>query len=400
MHDRGRSFETPTVLQVLPALQTGGVERGTVDVAAALVQQGWTSIVASSGGHRVRDIERAGALHITLPLESKNPVTIARNVARLKRVIQEHNVSLVHARSRAPAWSAWRATKALGIPFVTTFHGTYTLGPLEAKKAYNRVMTRGDRVIAISRFIASHIRDVYGIDESILRVIHRGVDTDVFSPGAVSQERMIQLARQWRIEDGVPVIMLPGRLTAWKGHRVMIDALALLNRPDVRAIFVGSDQGRTAYTESLQARARRLGVEDQILFAGDCRDMAAAYMLADVVASTSTRPEAFGRVVAEAQAMGRPVIAPDHGAAPEVIKAGATGWLTPPGDPHALAEALRLALDMDEGTRNAVAREAVAHIRANFSRKMMLDNTLHVYRELLMGMPPLPTALSFGGGLR
>lgn len=388
------SQKPPVVLQILPALQTGGVERGTVDVAAALTGAGWGSIVVSSGGPMVREIERAGATHITLPVQSKNPYTIARNISRLNRIIENYGVNLVHARSRAPAWSAWNAAKKAGIPFVTTFHGTYSLGPLDIKKGYNRIMTRGDRVIAISHFIARHVMDTYGVEESALRVIHRGVDTALFSPKAVSQERMIQLARRWHIEDGVPVIMLPGRLTDWKGHRVAIEALARLNRPSVRLIFVGSDQGRTAYSEELTALARKRGLASQVLFTDNCNDMPAAYMLASVVLSASTRPEAFGRVVAEGQAMGRPVIAPNHGAAPEIIKVGATGWLTPPGDVPALAETLKLALDMDDQTRAAVALNAQDHVEALFSKTVMLERTLHVYKELLMGAPPLQTVIS------
>jgi glycosyltransferase involved in cell wall biosynthesis len=389
--DRG----VPVILQVLPELVTGGVERGTVDIAQALVEHGWHAIVASAGGPLTRELERVGAEHVTLPLATKNPLAIRRNATRLAQVIEDRGVSLVHARSRAPAWSAMMAARRTGRPFVTTFHGTYNLGPFGLKRAYNRVMTQGDRVIAISRFIARHIQETYDADPDVIRVVHRGIDVNSFNPDRVSAERMIKLATQWRLPDDAPVIMLPGRLTRWKGQAVLIRALAKLERPDARCLLVGSDQGRTGYAEELRALARGLGVDSQVHLVGDCSDMPAAYMVTDVVVSASTDPEAFGRVVAEGQAMGRPVIAPNHGAAPEVLKAGATGWLVPPNDPDALASALRRALSMDAESRQAVADEAMAHVRDQFSKESMAERTLHVYKELLQGAPPLETVLSY-----
>ncbi|GEO81010.1 glycosyltransferase family 4 protein [Pararhodospirillum oryzae] len=383
----------PVILQVLPELVTGGVERGTIDVAQAIVEAGWRAVVVSAGGPMTRDLERLGVPHVCLPVNSKNPAVMALNVWRLARVIREHGVSLVHARSRAPAWSAHAAARKAGIPFVTTFHGTYTLGPLAVKREYNRIMTRGDRVIAISRFIVRHMRETYGIDERVVRVIHRGIDTRSFDPDAVRPERLIRLAERWRLPDGAPVIMLPGRLTRWKGQAVLIEALARLGNPQVRCLLVGSDQGRVAYRAELESLALSRGVGGQVHIIDDCDDMPAAYMLTDVVVSASTDPEAFGRVVAEAQAMGRAVIAPNHGAAPEILKSGATGWLVPPGDPEALAAALRQALRMDAETRRAVAEEAIDHMRTLFSKETMTERTLYVYKELLFGAPPLETVL-------
>ena len=210
-----------TVLQVLPSLVTGGVERGAVDIAAALVAEGERGIVVSSGGPMVHDLTRAGAEHITLPVASKNPFVMYKNIDRLAEIIRANNVNIVHARSRAPAWSAYYAARKTGARFITTFHGTYNLG-LPFKKLYNSIMTRGDRVIAISEFIARHILDTYHIDPSRIRVIHRGINFDVFDPATVSAERVIKLASDWRLPDGVPIIMLPGRLTQWKGQAVLI----------------------------------------------------------------------------------------------------------------------------------------------------------------------------------
>jgi glycosyltransferase involved in cell wall biosynthesis len=372
----------PAVLQVVPSLVTGGVERGTADVSAALVQAGWRSVVVSSGGPMVREIERAGGIHVTLPMDSKNPLVIRRNVRRLTDLITLHRIDLVHARSRAPAWSAWSAAQRMDRPFVTTFHGVYNAGnPL--KQWYNSIMTRGTRVIAISEFVGRHIAARYGVPQNRIRIIHRGVDFAAFDPHRISQPRIVQLAREWRLPDGVPVIILPGRLTRWKGQLVLIDALAKLGRRDVCCLLVGSDQGRTKYRKEVEEHVRRRGLEGVVRMVDHCRDMPAAYMLADVVVSASTDPEAFGRVVAEAQAMGRPVIAPNHGAAPEIVLPGETGWLVAPGDAAALATALDVALTLDADQRLWLANAAIEHVRQRFTREQMCAATLDVYREVL-----------------
>lgn len=373
----------PTVLQVLPALHTGGVERGTCDMAAAIMETGWRAVVASSGGPMTRELERAGALHVTLPLDSKNPLTLRANATKLAELIGRWKVDLVHARSRAPAWSAFWATERTGTPLITTFHGTYNVQNA-FKRQYNAVMTKGRRVIAISDFISEHMLAEYGADMRRVRVIPRGVDIRSFDPDAVKAERVIKLAREWRLPDGVPVIMLPGRLTRWKGQTVLIDAMARLGRRDVQAVLVGADQGRTAYREELEQRISKYGLNGVVRIVDHCNDMPAAYMLADVVVSASTDPEAFGRVVAEAGAMGRPIIVSGHGGAREIIIDGETGWLTPPADSSALAEALQHALTLPLETRRALADKAIAHIRMRYTKAQMCAATLAVYQEVLV----------------
>ena len=374
----------PVVLQVLPALVTGGVERGTVDMAAALVEAGWTAMVASEGGPMARELSRIGAEHITLPLASKNPLVIRRNADRLAEIVAAKGVDILHARSRAPAWSAWMAAERTGCHFVTTFHGTYnTSGWFGLKSRYNAIMTRGERVIAISDFIAEHVRRIYGVDPERIRVVHRGVDLNRFDPNRVSPERIIQLAQKWRLPDGYRVIMLPGRLTRWKGQAVLIEALALLGRHDVRCLLVGSDQGRTGYREELEELVRRRDLVDVVHLTDECNDMPAAYMLTDAVVSASTDPEAFGRVAVEAQAMGRPVIATAHGATGETVQPGRTGWLTAPGDAMALAQALDRFLALSAEERAGMAQVAIEHVRANFSKETMCARTLAVYDEVL-----------------
>lgn len=372
----------PTVVQVLPSLVTGGVERGAADVSTALVQAGWRSIVVSAGGTMVHEIERHGGVHVTLPVDSKNPLVMRRNIERLVEVITKHEADIVHARSRAPAWSALYAARRAKKPFVTTFHAVYNArNPL--KRWYNSVMTRGRRVIAISDFVGQHVVERYHVEPERVRVIPRGVDFAVFDPARVTQARVIQLAREWRLPDGAPVVMLPGRLTRWKGQLTLIDALAKLARFDICCVLVGSDQGRTGYRNEIEERIRMRGLESVVRIVDHCRDMPAAYMLADVVVSASTDPEAFGRVVAEAQAMGRPVVAPDHGAAPEIVLPGETGWLVPPSNVEALAAALDTALKLDTAARESRARTAIDHVRGRFTRAGMCSATIDVYREVL-----------------
>ncbi|WP_092618330.1 glycosyltransferase family 4 protein [Roseospirillum parvum] len=379
--------DSPVVLQVLPRLVTGGVERGTIEITRALAEAGWRPLVVSAGGPMVHQVGRAGGEHVTLPVHAKDPVTMHFNVNRLRRVIAQKKVALVHARSRAPALSAVVAARRQGVPFMTTFHGTYNLGPFGLKKPYNAVMTKGRLVIAISEFIKRHILETYQVPEARLRVVHRGVDPTLFDPEAVSPGRMIRLAQRWRLPDGARVVMLPGRLTRWKGQAVLIRALAKLARPEVHCLLVGSDQGRSAYTRELEKLAAEAGLGDRVHIIQDCDDLPAAYMLTDVVVSASTDPEAFGRVVVEGQAMGRPVIAPDHGAAPELVRPGETGWLTPPGDPEALAERLATALDLSTERRHEMARAAIEHARTHFDSALMAARTLDVYREVLAAGP-------------
>jgi glycosyltransferase involved in cell wall biosynthesis len=372
----------PTVLQVLPALVTGGVERGTVEIATALVKAGWRAVVASSGGVMARELEKAGAKHVTLPLASKNPFVIRRNIARLAELIEAEDVDLVHARSRAPAWSAYYATRRTNRFFVTTFHNVYG-GESALKRLYNSVMAKGARVIAISRFVAEHAQRVYGVGLDRLRVIHRGVDLARFDPEAVHPSRFVALAKGWRLDDGKPVIMLPGRITRWKGHVELLEAVAKLDRRDVQVLFVGNEQQKPDFRLELEARVNTLGLGGMVHMVGDCRDMPAAYMLADVVVQPSIEPEGFGRIAVEAQAMGRPVIATDHGGARETIIPGETGWLVPPGDVAALAQAIEEALSLDGATRVALGRHTRAVMVEHFDNQLMGRSTLAVYSELL-----------------
>ena len=371
----------PVILQVLPSLVTGGVERSAVDIAQAVQEAGGTAVVASEGGPMEVELQRHGATHVKLPLASKNPLVMLRNVRRLAQLIDRFDVDIVHARSRAPAWSAFYAAKRRSRPFVTTFHGTYSEG-VPLKKRYSAIMTRGERVIANSTFIAEHIRRNYTVDPGRIRVIHRGVDLLRFDINKISVERVVALAQRWRLPDGVPVIMLPGRLTRWKGQGLLIEALTRLSDLEFIALLVGSDQGRSDYRHELEQLIKAKGLLGKAMIMDECDDMPAAYRLADVVVSASTSPEAFGRVISEAQALGRPVVAADHGGAPEQVLVDRTGFLFQPNSADALAAALRKALSLTPAALRLLAVEGPIHVRQHFSKEQMCEQTLALYREI------------------
>ena len=373
----------PTVLQVLPSLAGGGgVERGTLDISRALIGAGWRSLIVTGEAADGEQATAAGAQHAALPVSRRNPVQAPGAIRRFARLIAEEGVDLVHARSRWPAWLACYAARRAGRPFVTTFHGTYSTG-WPGKRRYNAIMTRGARVIAISEFIAQHIAETYGVEPGRIRTIPRGVDLSAFDPARVDSGRIAALRDQWRVPVGQPIVMLPARLTGWKGHLALLDALARVE-DSVCCLFVGTvEANRASYRARVERRITALGPAHSIQLTGPCRDMPAAYMLADVVVSPSLRPEAFGRVPVEAQAMGRRVIASAHGGARETVLDGETGWLVPPGDAAALADAIRQALGASEAERARMAAAGQAHVRANFTLDGMCSATLDVYRELL-----------------
>jgi glycosyltransferase involved in cell wall biosynthesis len=378
-------FQTqPVILQVIPELGPGGAEQGCIDIAAEIVKRGGQAIVVSNGGSRVHELARIGAVHIDLPVHSKNPIVMLQNIHRLRSLIQRYNVDIVHARSRAPAWSAWRACKKTSARFMTTCHAPYNISG-EAKKFYNSSMANGERVIAISHFVAQYLHDNYNLDERTIRLVPRGIPMEKFHPTAVTPERLITLSSEWRIPDGANIVMLPGRLTRWKGHHVLVDAMAAIGRKDLFGVIIGSDQGRTEYRKELEEYIQSKGLGGQIRIVDHCNDMPAAYMLATVVVCPSTDPEGFGRVPVEAQAMGRPIVASDHGGAQETIVRGQTGWLVKPGSGEAMAKAVNEALSLDATQRAMLATRAMSHVAQNFTKDIMAERTMQVYAELMKG---------------
>ena len=377
-------LDSPCVLQVLPALAAGGVERGTLEMAAALRSVGWRAIVASSGGPLVPALEALGATHVTLPLASKNPLTIWRNAAALEALILRERVAIIHARSRAPAWSAWLAARRTGTHFVTTYHGTYN-EDLPFKRQYNAIMAQGERVIAISQFIARHIQERHGTDAQRIRIIPRGVDPTLFDPAAVTPDRLAALRQQWKLPGDAKVVLLPARLTRWKGQAVLVEALTKLPEKVV-AVLVGG--GKPKFRQELLDLAGKLGLADRVRLVGHVADMPAALMLADVVVHASTDPEAFGRAVVEGMAMARPVLAADLGAPPEVVRHGQNGWLVPPGFPEVLADAIGVVFALPAAERQLVCDRARATVLAHFTTEAMQQATLDTYWELLSAAAP------------
>ena len=374
----------PVVLQVLPELETGGVETGTIEVATALKAAGIKNFVASQGGRMVYELEKNKIGHLTLPLKSKNIFTMLSNANKLAQYIKANNINIVHARSRAPAWSAYWAAKKAGAHFVTTFHGTYGLGPLGIKKLYNRVMTYGERVIAISNHIKNHILKNYPkTEESKIRLIHRCADIEKFSPSAVTQARMINKIKEYNIADDRPVLLLPGRVTRWKGQHLLIEALHLMKNQNYYCIIAGDAQGRQKYLDYLKKLARKYKLDDRIGFFGRYQDVPALMMVSTVVLSTAIEPEAFGRISIEGQAMGKIVVASNIGGSLDTIQDGITGKLFESNNPQSLADALDWALSLNKAETKKISDSAIKNVREHFTKQIMCDKTIEVYREVV-----------------
>jgi glycosyltransferase involved in cell wall biosynthesis len=387
----------PVVMQIVPALNVGGVEQGVLDVNAAVVKAGGKSVVVSSGGLRAHEVAKTGGTHITLPVHSKNPLVMAANITRLRRIIRDMNVDLVHPGSRAPAWSAGRAVQGTHAKLITSCHSAHGAAS-SVKRFYNSSITKGERVIAVSHFLADYLEKTYGVDPSIIRVVHRGVAIEKFHPNSVSPERLVKLSRACRIPEGAAVITLPARLTRSKGHMFLLDALAQLNRSDVFCLFLGGDTGNEGYRKELEDYIAAKGMESSTRIVTNCDDMPAAYMISTVVVYPSVTPEGFGRAPIEAQAMGRPVIATDHGGTRETIIRDETGWLVAPGNVDELAKALDEAISLDARGRALLATRAMSHVAARFTNEKMCEGTLDVYAEVLTGAAKtLPSLLRAAG---
>lgn len=396
----------PTILQIIPALDTGGAELSTLEITEAVVRAGGRMLVLSEGGRLEGEIGRLGGELVRFPAASKNPLRLLANARAIAGLVRREGVALLHARSRAPAWSALIAARRTGVPFVTTYHGAYGESS-RLKNIYNSVMARADVVIANSQFTADLIRARYGTPPERITVIHRGVDLERFDPGAIAPRRLDGLRAQWGLETGQPVVLQAARLTGWKGQHVLIEAAGQLAREGRLAkalvVLAGDDQGREGYRAGLEARIAESGLAGKVRLVGHCADIAAAFLLADVTVVASTEPEAFGRAATEAQAMGSPVIATDIGAPPETVLAAprvpagdATGWLVPPGDAAALAARIAEALALPPEERAAMRARARAHIATRFTLERMKLATLEVYDHLLGSA--LAPALGAPGG--
>jgi glycosyltransferase involved in cell wall biosynthesis len=366
-----------TVVQMLPELESGGVERGTLELAKYLSRNGHRSIVISGGGRLVPQLESEGSEHVLWAIGRKSPLTL-RFVPRLRRFLIRQNVDILHLRSRVPAWVgylAWRSLPEQSRPhLVTTFHGFYSVSK------YSAIMTKGERVIAISKTIQEHIQKVYNVPYEKITLIHRGVDTDIFNPSKVSQDRIRTLQSAWGVNvKQKPLIMLPGRVTSWKGHDIFLRSLSGIKDLSWTAVCVGELDRGSSYVKNLLMLRSKLGLEKRVRFVEYCDDMPAAYLLADIVVSaSSTQAEAFGRISVEAQAMGRPVIATAHGGSIETVIDRKTGWLVQPNDTESMVEVLREALT-DKTRMKQHGENGIKWVRDNFTVKRMCEKTVSLY---------------------
>ena len=370
-----------TVVQVLPELDEGGVEGETFDLALYLAAHGHRSIVISAGGRLVGGLEQAGCEHITWPYIGEKSLRCLPSIFKLRSLLRAERVDVLHLRSRLPAWVgylAWRLiTKSQRPALITTFHGFHSIN------GYSAIMTKGDRVIAVSAVIKQHILDNYPIDAGKIRVIYGGVAAG-FAPEAVSIDRIRHLRKEWLTgHDGQPVIILPGRFTKLKGQDLLIDSLALIKDRPFVCLLVGDTEENLSFTRKLREQIHAHGLDQKVFLVGHCSDMPAALLLADVVVSaTSTKPEAFGKVAIEAMAMGKPVIATAHGGSLETIVPGKTGWLVPPLDTQAMASAIAEVL-ADLPKARARGREGRAWVSAQFTAQIMGQKTLALYHEVV-----------------
>lgn len=381
-----------TILQVLPELETGGVERTTVDIAGAISRNGWRSLVACQKGGMLEELKQNDAVHFELPAKSKNPIVIALNSHRLRKIINLEKVDLVHARSRAPAWSAYFAAKACGIPMVTTYHGTYSQNSW-LKGVYNSSMIRSDGIIANSNFIANLISRRHPQATNRITVIHRGIDCKEFDDETISDDRVETLKMKWKLPKNCRIVFNSARLTKWKGQIGIIAAFSEIagDFPDLHLIIAGSAQGRTGYEEEVRKFASNSSHGDRVHIVGHCNDIPAAIKLSNCAVVGSIEPEAFGRAAVEAQAGGKPCIVTNLGAAvetvlapPEVSPELRTGWRVPPNDTQSMASALREALSLDLQKQLELSIRARAHAKNNFSKSRMCEKTVQLYEQILI----------------
>ena len=380
---KSKEENQPVILQVLPELEMGGVEIGTTEIAEALSAQGIKNFVASKGGRLVHELEKHNVKHFTLDLKTKNIFKMRRNARVLEKIIKENGINIVHARSRAPAWSAYWAAKNAGVHFMTTYHGTYGLGPWGLKKIYNRVMTYGERVIAISNHIRQHLINNYIIDQDKIRLVHRCVNTMRFDPDSVTQARKINIINEYNIPEDKTVILLGGRITHWKGQHVLIKALAKMQNRNFYCIIAGDEQGREDYLAYLKKLADKLGVSSQICFHGKVLDMPALMSVSSVIVSAAIEPEAFGRISVEGQAMGKIVVASNIGGSLDTITDGITGKFFESNNPVSLAQALDWALTRSESEFEKIAQAGIKNVHDHFTKEIMCDKTIAVYKELV-----------------
>ncbi len=397
----------PVILQILPALENGGVERGVVDISKALKKIDFEPIVVSNGGILVYQLKEKNIKHISLKVNSKNPLVIFANIKKIAKIINEYKVDIVHVRSRAPMISAFYACKQMKCKLVSTAHGIYSLNLIAKnsllKKIYNAMMLRGSEVIAVSNFVKNHLIANYKlpldqkptlanrilkkiIPQDIfdkIKVIQRGADLEYFCPENVSKNRVADLIKQWDLFDRQNIILFPARFTGWKGHQFLVDALAKVKNPNFLCVMIGSDIGHQAFKQKIERQIMNKNLGNKVKIFNLCKDMAAAYNIADLVISASIKPEAFGRIAIEAQAMKKIIIATNIGGSLETIIDKETGFLVSPNDSDELAKMIDFALNLNPEQKLLMTNKARKNIEENFSHQAMCDKTIALYQEVM-----------------
>ncbi len=377
------------VLQVIPRLGYGGAETGCYDLAHYLHEQNCSSYIVTSGGELLKYVNKKKVKIIRLPVHSKNPILIFLNTIFLTLIILFLNISIVHARSRAPAWSCFIATKITRRKFVTTFHGTYNFNS-RLKKFYNSIMLKSDLIIAGSNFIFSHINENYleylNYKKKFL-VIFRGINTDYFDSSTIIETDEDKLLKKWEVKRGKKIILMPGRLTEWKGQELFVESINLVNKElgheAFYAVILGSDQGRKIYKKKLMRLVEQYRLSNQVRFVDACKKMPIAYKISNIIISSSIEPEAFGRVAVEAQSMGKPVIASNIGGSNETIIDNKTGFLFQSGKAESLSKKIIEVLQLDERTLKSMGNEGRKNVIKKFNIEKMCFSTYSEYKKLI-----------------
>ena len=373
-----------SVLQVIPQLDVSGASQGCIDIANYLIENNHNCIVMTHSGIRVEDTKKKGIRVIISPVHSKNPITIFLNIFRLLKIVRKYQIDIIHVRSRAPAWSCFFASKFSGKKFISTFHGTYNFNNI-MKKFYNSIMLRTDGTIAISEFIENQIKNQYSITPKYLKVIYRGINTKIFNSNNVNSERIEQLKKQYSLGSDSIKILLPGRLTGWKGHSVLVKAIAQVIKSvqnKIEVLFVGPDEN-LALKKRLKDQIESLNMTEIFHFIGSSDEMANIYALSDIVISSSTDPEAFGRIAVEAQSMGKFVIASNHGGSVETVIDNETGYLYSPQNHEELADRIIKSIEQHKYSSSNVSEACIKNVKENYTVESMCKETFEFYKTII-----------------
>ena len=384
------SYKNKRILQIIPSMEIGGAERTVLEITAFLKNTNYTSLVLTSGGKLIKDLEKLNIEVVRYPIDKKNPLLIIKNIIELKKLFIEKNIDLIHVRSRAPAWSAIFAARSLKIPIVTTWHG-HVSNSSWFKKKYNSIMHKGNALIANSNYTAENINKIYKIDKDKIDIIPRGVNTENFKASNFSDEEKIKIKKEWKVFDQNKIILLlPARLTRWKGHEVVIKAIGLLKKEEffknIICLFAGNQKGSERYIQNLKEIIASLSLDDKIKLIGQVENMPLAYQASNIILSPSIQPEPFGRIPIEAQASGKIIISSNAGAVKETIKSGqdSTGFKVKPNNSEELAHQIKLVIKMKDEDLQEIKKRAILNVKNNFSLETMCKKTLEVYNRLLI----------------